>query len=206
MQLNRRHTNQQPIVVNGIAASSWGAENILAFYTRFGPFPGNTAWIVQSTHDMVDVINSEAVIPYVSEAPFGAVHDFTLSAWRWLGPRLPQMRESQERKVPTVSHERMRERADKALYALITALKLDHDEVNLVFHATRTEALTGESEGLSHYQTIAEAKDVKFISTMELYRQAYAAGNEVHYDDIHFSGYGASLLAEYLSAQMSSEK
>src|SRR5262245_41378894 len=38
--------------VNSIAASSWGPENLLEFYKRFGPFRGNTAWIIQSTHDM----------------------------------------------------------------------------------------------------------------------------------------------------------
>jgi hypothetical protein len=42
-------------LVNSIAASGWGPENLLEFYKRFGPFPGNTAWVVQSTHDMVDV-------------------------------------------------------------------------------------------------------------------------------------------------------
>ena len=47
----------QGLLVNSIAASGWGSENLLEFYKRFGPFPGNTAWIVQSTHDMVDVIN-----------------------------------------------------------------------------------------------------------------------------------------------------
>src|SRR5262249_3304387 len=55
----------QIALVNSIAASSWGPENLLEFYKRFGPFPGNTAWIVQSTHDMVDVTNpGNKALPY----------------------------------------------------------------------------------------------------------------------------------------------
>jgi hypothetical protein len=67
----------QKALVNGIAASDWGPENQLEFHKRFGPFPGNIAWIVQSTSDMVDVTHLvNKVFPYRTASPYGALHDW----------------------------------------------------------------------------------------------------------------------------------
>jgi hypothetical protein len=62
----------QKALVSSVAASSWGPENLLEFYKRFGPFPGNTAWIIQSTQDIVDAANLDGkVLPYCPIRPTG---------------------------------------------------------------------------------------------------------------------------------------
>jgi hypothetical protein len=180
-------------VVNGIAASSWGPENLLYFYKRFGPFPGNTAWIIQSSHDMIDVTHQvNEILPYRSSAPYGALHDFALSVWNWIrGRTMPTIADPE-------SYTDKRRRADTALDALIGALKKDYGGVVLVFHATKEEALGGKVDGLGHYQVMAKSHNIGFISTMELYSGAYAQGRPPHFDDIHLNKYGAVLLATLL--------
>jgi hypothetical protein len=184
-------------LVNGIAASSWGPENLLEFYKRFGPFPGNTAWIVQSTHDMVDVIDlANEDVPYRTASPYGALHDLALSAWRWGMSRvLPN-------KPDLVRYEDKRRRADVALRALIAAVKVDYARVILVFHATRSEAIGGDADGLAHYRAIAEEQGIDFISTMELYANQYKSNRPPQYDDIHLNKNGARILSERLAADI----
>ena len=184
-------------LVNSIAASGWGPENLLEFYKRFGPFPGSTAWIVQSTHDMVDVTHLvNKVLPYRTASPCGALHDLALSTWHAVTLRvLPS-------KADPVKWEDKRRRADLALHALIGALKADYARVILVFHATRAEAISGKSDGLAYYRAIAKEDDVEFISTMELYARAYNSNVPAHYDDIHLSKEGARMLSERLSADI----
>jgi len=186
-------------LVNSIAASGWGPESLLEFYKRFGPFPGNTAWVVQSTHDMVDVAHLvNKVLPYRTASPYGALHDLALSTWQAVTLRvLPS-------KADPVKWEDKRRRADLALHALITALKADYARVILVFHATRDEAVAGEADGLAHYRTVAKERAVEFTSTMELYGRAYRSNLPPHYDDIHFSKDGARILSERLAADTGS--
>jgi hypothetical protein len=185
----------QRVLVNGIAASSWGPENLLEFYKRFGPFPGNTAWIIQSTHDMVDVINLvNEVVPYRTVSPYGALHDLALSAWRWGTLRvLPN-------KPDLVTYEDKRRRADIALHALITAVKADYTRVVLVFHATREEAISGKADGLAHYEAVAQEQGINFISTIELYARAYNSNLPPQYDELHLRKDGARMLSERLAA------
>jgi lysophospholipase L1-like esterase len=194
--LTVKETSQR-VLVNGIAASSWGPENLLEFYKRFGPFPGNTAWIVQSTHDMVDVINLiNEVVPYRTASPYGALHDLALSTWRWGTLRvLPS-------KPDPVTHEDKRRRADIALHALITAVKADYARVILVFHATRDEATSGKADGLAHYRAVAQEHGIDFMSTIELYARAYKSNIPPQYDDIHLSKDGARMLSERLAADI----
>jgi hypothetical protein len=186
-------------LVNSVAASSWGPENLLAFYRRLGPFPGNAAWIVQSTHDMVDVIDRTQV-PYGTIVPYGALHDGALSGWRWVNARLP---------APAADREAIadrRRRADIALKALIEVLKADYERVVLVFHATRGEAMSGQAEGLPHYQAVARAHGIGFVSTMDLYARAYKSNTAPHSDDIHLSTAGVEMLATFLAADLGSVK
>jgi hypothetical protein len=184
-------------LVNSIAASSWGPENLVEFYKRFGPFPGNTAWIVQSTHDMVDVTNPvNKVLPYRTASPYGALHDLALSTWRAVSLRvLPN-------KADPVRYEDKLRRADIALRALIVALKADYSRVILVFHATRDEAIGGKADGLAHYSAVAKGEAVEFVSTTELYARAYKSNLRPHYDDIHLSKDGARVLSERLAADI----
>jgi hypothetical protein len=187
----------QKALVNSVAASGWGPENLLEFYKRFGPFPGNIAWIVQSTHDMEDVTHLvNKVLPYRTASPHGALHDLTLSIWRAVTVNvLPS-------KPDPVKREDKRRRADLALDALITSLKADYARVILVFHATRDEAIAGEADGLAHYRTVAKEHAIEFASTLELYGRAYRSNVPPHYDDIHLSKDGARILAERLSADI----
>lgn len=187
----------QKVLVNSIAASGWGPENLLEFYKRFGPFPGNTAWIVQSTHDMVDVTHLvNKVLPYRIASPYGALHDLALSTWNAVTLRvLPS-------KADPVKWEDKRRRADLALHALITALKADYVRVILVFHATRDEAIAGEADGLAHYRTVAKEHAIEFTSTIELYGRAYRSNFPPHYDDIHLSRDGARILSERMAADI----
>jgi hypothetical protein len=193
--------NAHKVLVNSIAASSWGPENLLEFYRRFGPFPGNTAWIVQNTGDMVDVIDPvNNDVPYRMVSPYGALHDLALSTWRGITLRvLP-------RNTSVADLEDRRRRADLALHALITALGADYTRVVLVFHATKDEALSGRDGGLAHYQRIARERAIGFISTMELYAQAYRSNAPPHYDDVHLSKTGAHILAERLAADVEQAK
>jgi hypothetical protein len=191
----------QKVLVNSVAASGWGPKNLLEFYKRFGPFPGNTAWIVQSTHNMVDVTNLiNKVLPYRTASPYGALHDLAVSTWRSATLRvLPN-------KDGSVEHEDKRRRADIALNALVTALKADYGRVILVFHATRDEAIGGKADGLAHYRAVAKERAINFISTMELYQRAYESNLSPHYDDIHLSKDGARLLSERLAADISNSE
>jgi hypothetical protein len=187
----------QKLLVNSIAASSWGPENLLEFYKRFGPFPGNTAWILQSTIDMVNVTNLvNKVVPYRTVSPYSALHDLTLSIWRSVTLRLlPD-------KTDSVKYEDKRRRADIALHALIMALKGDYARVILVFHATRDEAISGKADGLAHYRAIAKEEAINFLSTMELYAHAYKSNVSPHYDDIHLNKEGARMLSERLAEEI----
>jgi lysophospholipase L1-like esterase len=184
----------QKLLVNSIAASSWGPENLLEFYKRFGPFPGNTAWILQSTDGMVNVTNIvNKVVPYRTASPHGALHDLALSIWGSVTLRLlPD-------KADPVKYEDKRRRADSALHALITALKADYARVILVFHATRDEALSGKADGVAHYRAIAEEEGINFLSTMELYAHAYKSKVPPHFDDIHLNKEGARMLSQLLA-------
>lgn len=192
LQHRLRRDGLEQLVVNSVAASSWGSENLLEFYKRFGPFPGSRAWIVQSTHDMIDVID-HTQIPYSTSEPLTAIHDLAQGALRWLNNRLPV----QHLGTPTIAEQR--QRADTALAALVHILKADFDHVELVFHATKDEAVSGKAIGEQHYQRAAETLDIKFASTMKLYADAYRQNTPPHYDDIHLSKVGADLLARYLA-------
>jgi hypothetical protein len=185
-------------LVNSIAASSWGSENLLAFYKRFGPFPGNTAWIVQNTGDMEDIVDPAGDVPYRTSSPCGALHDLALSSWRGLIIRaLPA-------KADPAGYPDRRRRADAALRDLITALKADYARVVLVFHAGKNEAISGRSDGHTHFQKVAREQAIDFISTMELYARAYRSGLTPHYDDVHLTKDGTRILAERLAADAGS--
>jgi hypothetical protein len=187
--------DEKKALVNSIAASDWGPENLLEYYKRFGPFPGNTAWIVQSTYDMVDVTNLiNKVMPYRTVSPYGALHDLVLSTWRAVSLGILPPRPD------PVKWEDKRGRADLALHALISALKADFAHVILVFHATREEAMGGKAVGLEHFHAIANEREIGFTSTVELYERAYRSNHPPHYDNIHLNKYGARILSEQLAA------
>jgi hypothetical protein len=189
-------TNGNKVLVNSIAASSWGPENLLEFYKRFGPFPGNIAWVVQSSADMVDVIDPvNKILPYRTASPYCALQDLALGVWHAALSGMPG-------KADPLKLEDKRRRADIALRALITALKADYTRVILIFHATRDEAINGNAGGLAYYPVVAKEQAIDFISTMDLYAHAYRSNLPPHYDDIHLSKEGARMLSELLAVDI----
>lgn len=191
--LRRQHSASDATVMN-VAASSWGPENILAFYRRFGPFRGNVAWIVQSTHDMVDVMHQpNDPPPYKSQPTYFALQDLGLSLWRRISTRLGLGGSDGQ------TFEAKRERSDRALAELIEKLKADYSRVVLVFHANRAESAREATAGPAHFQRMAQLHGIEFLSTIEPYTQAAAAGRKPHFDDIHLSASGAELLADLLA-------
>lgn len=189
-----KHKDQR-VLVNNISASSWGPENLLEFYRRFGPFRGSAAWVVQSTHDMTDVIDLVGnTVPYRTATPYCALHDLAISIWRWFSGFRPH------NNVESIGYEDKRHRADKALDALIMTLKRDYAHVTLVFHATREEAISGKAAGLDHYRTVAKEHGIYFLSTIDLYTRAYRNGHLPHYDNIHLSYEGVRILSAQLAA------
>lgn len=187
-----------PLVLS-IAASSWGPENLLAFYDRFGPTLGNTAWIVQSTHDMIDVINEpRAPVPYRTSSPYGALHDALLAGGRWTAlrifPATPEM----------MSHEEQRARADAALASLIARLRTDYLRVVLVFHATKDEVLLHRPGGEPYFSEVAARSRINFISTRQTYLNAFLLGTAITYDEIHPNEMGAAILAGLLHSSLTS--
>lgn len=198
LQQRLRELNGAPgIVVSSIAASSWGPENILAFYRRFGPFRGHVAWIVQSTHDMVDVMDQpNDPPPYKSRPTVLALQDIGMSLWRRASTRLGLGGSGWQ------TYEVKRERSDRALAQLITTLKADYSRVVLVFHANRAETAGEASVGLDHFRRVADTHGIEFFSTVEHYRQA-APGRRPHFDDIHLSVAGAEMVSELLIRHLS---
>ncbi len=193
----RKINNSPDVVVSSIAASSWGPENILAFYRRFGPFRGDVAWIVQSTHDMVDVMHQpNDPPPYKSQPTPLALQDIGISLWRRASTRLGLGGDGGQ------TYEANRKRSDRALAELITTLKGDYARVVLVFHANRAETAGETSVGPDHFRGMADAHGIAFLSTVELYRQAASTGRSPHFDDIHLSVAGAEMLSEFLVHQM----
>ncbi len=185
------------LIVNSVASSSWGPENILNFYERFGPFPGNVAWVVQSTHDMVDAMHQpNDPPPYKSARTVLALEDLGLSLWRRIGPRLGLG----GRDPQTFEDKRLR--CDLALDRLITRLKTDYARVIITFHANRDEVVAGHAQGDRHFRDMASKHGVAFVSTIDIYRKAMSSGVRVHFDDIHLSAAGAGVLARELAAHV----
>ena len=190
-----RERAQRPrVVVSSIAASSWGPRNVLEYYRRLGPFPGQVAIVVVSTHDMVDVPHvDQDVIPYRLSTPSSPLHDVLTSAAERVQRRFAPVR-------PGPSFEERRRQVDEALDELLTVLKADFAEVWLLFHPTRDEVTHGDASGRGHFQMRAAAIGVRFESLTALYGKAYARGARIHEDEIHLSAEGAAVLAAHIHA------
>lgn len=190
----RERTQHPRVVVSAIAASSWGPRNLLEYYRRLGPFPGQTAIVIVSTHDMVDVPHvDQDVIPYRLSTPSSPLHDALTSVAERVQRRFAPVR-------PGPSFEDRRRLVDDALDELLTVLKVDFAEVWLLFHPTRDEVTHGDASGQGHFQTRAGTIGVRFESLTALYGKAYARGAKIHEDEIHLSAEGAAVLAAHIDA------
>lgn len=183
----------ESIVVGSLAASSWGPGNMLAFYERFGPFKGNTAFLVLSSHDRSDIpYMTRRLTPYRVVEPSFALHDFLQSA----GERIEDKVRGDVVKIPF--KERLFQ-SEASLIRLLEVLKKDYSQVVMVFHATKKEAANGSSKGEAYYATIAKKHNVEFFSTLHFYKALYEEGIKPHSDSIHLSWQGNQHLSNKLS-------
>jgi hypothetical protein len=187
----------ESVVVGSIAASSWGPGNMLAFYERFGPFVGNTAFLVLSSHDRFDIpYMTRRLTPYRVLEPTSALHDFLQS----VGERLEDKVRGDLIELPL---KRRLSLSEASLVSLIELLKRDYVKVVMVFHATRKEAINASSKGETYYATIAQKNKVGFYSTLPFYKALYEKGIDPHGDNIHLSWQGNQQLSTKLSELIS---
>lgn len=180
----------ESIVVGSIAASSWGPENMAAFYEKFGPFKGETAFLVLSSHDRLDIpYMTRKLTPYRLKEPSFPLFDFIQSAFERIDSRI-------RGDLKEVSFKKRLAQSEAGLNNLISLLKRDYSKVVLIFHATRKEALSGSSRGEPYYRKIAKNHNIKLFSTMELYKELYSMGIEPHSDNIHMTWQGNQWLSE----------
>lgn len=183
----------ESIVVGSIAASSWGPGNMLAFYERFGPFRGDTAFLVLSSHDRSDIpYMTRRLTPYRVAEPTSALHDFI----QGVGERLEHKIRGDMVELPFKKRLAL---SEASLVSLIELLKRDYSQVVMVFHATKKEAINGAAKSEGYYATIAERYKVEFFSTLHFYEALYEKGMNPHGDNIHLSWQGNQKLSSKLS-------
>lgn len=184
------------VLVSSIAASSWGPQNIEAFYNLKGPFPGTAAILIQSSHDRYDVITQTiSLVPYRTEASFTATSDFVLRVWEYTRDRWFPL----EPENPVDVSTELSSITNKSLIKLLRTLKNDYDVVVLFYHKTKTEMLnSGEDTGHIYLSSIASEVGVDFINSQELY-STNTNLNKIYEDDIHLSAEGTDYVAKYLS-------
>lgn len=189
----KQELRDESVVVGSISASSWGPENMLAFYEKFGPFVGNTVFLVLSSHDRSDIpFMTRRLTPYRVVEPTSALHDFLQSA----GERIEDKVRGDVVKVPF--KERLFQ-SEASLVRLLEVLKKDYSQVVMVFHATKKEAIDGSSKGEAYYAAIAKKHNVGFFSTLHFYKALYEEGVKPHSDNIHLSWQGNQHLSNKLS-------
>lgn len=188
----KEQLQDESIVVGSIAASSWGPANMLAYYERFGPFIGNTVFLVLSSHDRSDIpFMTRRLTPYRVEEPISALFDFLQSA----GERIEDKVRGDFIELPFKKRLSL---SEASLENLLEILKRDYTKVVMVFHATRKEAMSGSSKGETYYKIIAKKHNLEFFSTMHFYKELYSEGVRPHGDNIHLTWQGNKRLSQKL--------
>ncbi len=199
-QLSERLVGGAPPVA-AIAASSWGPGNLLAYWRRFGPFSGEAAVVVQSAHDRSDVpFTSADIIPYRTRSSLCALDD----ALQIVVERTRRA-VAGERDAPRVlSYQERLSSSERALRALIGALKPRFRQVILLYHPTLSE-LRGETSGeAEHFKALAAELGVAFGATLAEGRTQDELSS-LFQDDIHPSARGAGVIAATLQALVGAE-
>lgn len=183
----------ESVIVASIAASSWGPGNMLAFYERFGPFTGNTVFLVLSSHDRSDIpYMTRRLTPYRVVTPSSALLDFLQSASERIEDKV-------RGDVIDLPFKERLSQSEASLIRLVEVLKKDYSQVVMVFHATKKEAIDGYSKGEVYYAAIAKKHNVEFFSTLHFYKDLYDEGIKPHSDNIHLSLQGNKQLSRKLS-------
>lgn len=188
LELNLRSIADAPIV-GALAASSWGPQNIFAHFSKFGPFQGEVAFLIQSSHDRTDVPNWESseVLPYQLSTPHFATEDIVLALISRLKTQLSDLQPD--------AHESLlkkQNKSHKSLVALIEALKPNFQKVVLIYHPTRNElAIASESE--AYYAEVAEHLGVNYVSHRDLYNKHHP--DSIFRDHIHLTFTGSETVA-----------
>ena len=175
-----------------IAASSWGPENILAYYKRFGPFKGDVAFVVQSFYDQTDTpFDPSDRVPYRVSPSMTAISDLILFSLE----KIQQKRISQIELSPS-TYQQQKEQTELALNELIQLLKQDFESVILVYHVSQTELLSNDAtnDASSHFRAISKKNDIEFVDTLIQYKK-HPEPETLYRDDIHLSAKGAKFLA-----------
>lgn len=185
--------------VSSVAASSWGPGNIKAFIDRHQPIRGEVAFLVQSSHDRVDIpFTSPYLIPYRRTESYGAIHDVLTEIYE------RGKRAALKEKLRTVAYEEAIKETELDLVAAIDTLKAEFDEVFLVYHPSMPE-LGRVTNAEKYYKTLASKQQIGFINHRLVY-ELYPAPAELYKDNIHLSAAGAAYFAESLKVYMQGGK
>jgi len=183
--------------VLNVAASSWGAQNQLAYIERFGTFDADAAVIVTSSHDAVDIAfwrplsDTRRALDF--ERPVLPLTEYvgdwlTRRARRWGIASRPasELAGAYERSYRTTS---------AALKQLIERLQADGLPVTVIHHATRGELFTGYEDGYDVLAAAARDAGARWVEDRALMRLTRDAKVKPYADGIHLSARGHALVA-----------
>jgi hypothetical protein len=182
---------EQPkkLQVYSVAASSWGPQNILAYIDKFGPFEGELAVIVQSSHDRRDrPFQSSSIVPYRLSDSWSALGDFISAVMSRLVKSNQPVRSDVEVIEP-----------DIALTKLIFSLKKNFDHVLLIHHPTTDELDSDVSNNLNtvFYEKLAIKQGIYFSAASAYYKDQ-CDKHAIYRDYIHLSAEGTACLAKLI--------
>lgn len=176
-------------VVN-VAASSWGPVNQDAFLERYGLFGAESAVIVISSHDLVDVPAARReVIPYRTSAPVGAVGDALEALWERFERRfLPAKEVAGDRSV-------RKERSLAALERMMARMMMVDMNRHLYLHPL----VDDDPEEVEAFEAFA-ALAGRYGFT--IYQMRAALDAEDYRDRIHPTASGADVYARHIAQRL----
>jgi len=182
-------------LVSAIAASSWGPQNILNFFNKMGPFSGNHAIVIQSSHDRYDVITPPHKItpPYRLETSYLAISDFILRIWEWIDTKYGNKNKYNQKQMKS-----FQQITNSSLNKLIIKLKENYRYIALYYHATKPELLEKGSylKNASYFEEIALKNNIDFINSLVEYNEK--CHQNIYQDNIHLNEKGTSCVSNIL--------
>ena len=180
-------------LVSAMAASSWGPQNIEAFFNKIGPFDGDVAVLVQSAHDVYDVAHrSSFVVPFRTQGSITAIDDFLLRIWEWVRSKWFYPVEAE------LSPNEARDITEKSLVKLLNQLK-EHFPIVLLYYHVTVEDFYSNSEDYfdRYYRSKAQDAGVFYINSKDIYPLPFEVQN-FYADDIHLTAEGTAKISGYL--------